>query len=102
MQAPKRLWSLWFNNRTAISRLPEACIEECSMNGPVDGACEYWAERLNLEAPAWLLREYLEGFGCWTKAELCDHQDNLMRLVWLWSCDCRERGDNNYLIWLGI
>ena len=65
-------------------------------------ACDYWIERLYFDAPPWLLREHLAGFGCWSKADLCDHQANLRRLMWTWACDCREQQDIFFLVYLGV
>ena len=93
-------WRYWFNGRTAVSRLPEDCIADCSASGPVDEACAYWCKRLNLEAPPWLLREHLKGYGAWDRADLCDHQQNLKRLLWIWACDCHDNNDPNYLPYL--
>jgi hypothetical protein len=61
----------------------------------------YWVSRLNLEAPPWLLREHLRGYGAWDAAELCDHRANLQRLLWIWACDCKENQDPNFLPYLG-
>ena len=96
-----RAWRYWFSGRSAISNLPQSCVMECSAQGSVDDACDYWVKRLNLEAPPWLLREHLREYGAWSRAELCDHQANLRRLIWTWACDCRERQDIFYLPFLG-
>ena len=95
-----RPWRHWFSGRAAVSRLPQDCIADCSASGPVDDACDYWCERLHFEAPPWLLREYLKGFGIWSQADLCDHQQNLRRLLWIWSGDCQVNNDPNYLPFL--
>lgn len=97
----KRSWHLWFNGRAAISRLPQECIDDCSSPGPVDSAVAYWVDRLNIEAPAWLLREHLKQYGAWDTWELCDHRANLHRLLWIWASDCRENNDPDYLPYLG-
>lgn len=100
MHRPLPPWRLWFSGRAAISRLPEECIIDCSAQGRVDDAVSYWLERLQLDAPPWLLREHLKGYGAWSAAELCDHRANLERLLWVWACDCREYGDPDYLPYL--
>ena len=97
---PLPAWRHWVNNRAATSRLPPEAIDDCSAQGPVDEACAYWAKRLNLEAPPWLLREHLKGYGAWDTADLCDHRANLERLLWTWACDCKENEDPNYLPYL--
>ena len=97
----KPLWLHWFDGRCSIADLPADCVEDCSGSGSADEAVEYWVERLNFEAPPWLLREYLSGYGAWDLAELCDHQANLRRLLWCWACDCSESQDSDYSIYLG-
>jgi len=101
MPRPLPLWRYWFNHRAAISRLPGDCITDCSAQGSVDEAVAYWVARLNLEAPPWLLRDHLRGYGAWDAAQLCDHRANLQRLLWVWACDCKENQDPHYLPYLG-
>ena len=100
MNRPLPAWRLWFNGRAATSCLPLEAIQDCSAQGSVDDACAYWVQRIQLEAPPWLLREHLRGFGAWDRAQLCDHRQNLQRLLWTWACDCRERQDPNFLPYL--
>ena len=95
-------WRHWFSGRSAVSRLPEQAVMDCSARGSVDEACDFWVTTLQLEAPSWLLRKHLKGYGCWDARELCDHQANLRRLIWLWACDCREQDDANWLPYLGV
>jgi len=88
-------WSEWFDGRTAIRDLPADCIKDCSAReSDVSEAVGHWVKKLQLEAPPWLLREHLRGTGAWEPSELCDHQENLRRLLWIWACDCRESGLN--------
>jgi hypothetical protein len=94
MQTP---WAKWFEGRNSIASLPAECVEDCSASGSVDDAVDYWVERLNFEAPAWLLRDHLRGCGAWDSAELCDHQANLRRLLWVWACDCSEDEGRDYM-----
>jgi hypothetical protein len=100
-QTMYRPWSLWFSGRSAISRLPQECIDDCSAQGSVDDAVAYWVKRLNLDAPSWLLREHLKQYGCWDRAQLCNHKDNLQRLLWIWASDCSENNDPDFLPYLG-
>ena len=100
MNRPLPIWRHWFSGRAAISRIPQECIAACSAPGSVDDAVAYWVGRLNLEAPSWLLRQHLAGYGAWSAAELCDHRANLERLLWCWACDCREYDDPDYLPYL--
>jgi len=100
MNRPLPLWRHWFNGRAAISRLPQQCIEACSGPGPADDSVAYWVQRLNFEAPAWLLREHLRGYGAWDRSQLCDHKANLERFLWIWAGDCRESQDPDFLPYL--
>lgn len=101
MNGLKTYWGKWFQGRAAICPLPEAAIADCSASGPVDDAVAYWVDRLQLEAPAWLLREHLKEYGAWDRADLCNHRANLERLLWTWASDCAENDDPNYLPYLG-
>ena len=103
MNTPKKAWRHWFSGRAAVSRLPESCVMDCSVPGQdASEAVEYWVKRLQFEAPPWLLREDLKAEGCWTDAQLCDHQENLKRFLWIWACRCREEQDMNWLAYLGV
>ena len=96
----KAPWLHWFDGRWSIAELPADCVEDCSGSGSADDAVEYWVKRLDFEAPPWLLRDHLKGYGAWDLAELCDHQANLKRLLWLWACDCSESPDYDNSIYL--
>jgi len=88
----------WFEGRDSRRQLPAECIADCSGQGRADENVAYWLERLEFDGPAWLFREYLSGFGAWESAELCNHEDNRARVLWLWACDCAENpGAYNYL-----
>ena len=95
------IWDEWFHaDEPQLTKrfLPADCVADCSASGSVDDAVEYWVQELKFEAPSWLLREHLRGYGAWSRAELCDHQQNLRRLLWLWACDCKENGAD--FVWL--
>ena len=103
MNTPLANWRHWFSGRSAICNLPQSCVMDCSAPGQdATDACDYWIKRLSFDAPPWLLREHLAEFGCWSKADLCDHQANLRRLMWTWACDCREQQDIFFLVYLGV
>lgn len=91
------LWSGWFDGRTAIRDLPGDCIKDCSSQGDVSEAVVFWVKKLRLEAPPWLLREHLRGTGAYEPSQLCDHQANLRRLLFIWACDCKEHGHDSPL-----
>jgi len=94
-------WAKWFDGRQAIASLPADCVADCSASGSVDEAVDYWIKKLSFDAPPWLLRDHLQGYGAWDTAQLCDHQANLQRLLWTWACNCREDEDDNLQIYLG-
>lgn len=75
----------WFDGRMAVRTLPPECVRDCTRPGPVDAAVDHWVERLEFEGPAWLIREHLQGYGAWDRSQLCDHQQNLRRLLWVWA-----------------
>lgn len=80
----------WFEGRQAIKAPPIDCVLDCSAQGPVDNAVEFWVRKLGFGGPAWLIRQHLRGYGAWDRRELCDHQANLRRLLWVWCNDIRE------------
>jgi hypothetical protein len=84
----------WFHDRTAITAPPPEAVADCSGTGRADFAVTYWVRELAFDGPAWLIREHLSGYGAWDAAELCDHQQNLRRLFWIWCNDIRESGDD--------
>lgn len=91
----------WFDGRDSRRQLPAECICDCSGPGPADDAVAFWLNRLNFDGPAWLFREYLAGFGCWDAAELCDHQANRARVLWIWAGNCAEEPGAHDFLYLG-
>lgn len=86
----------WFHGRNALRQLPLEAICDCSRDR--DDDVNAWIDRLNFDGPSWLFREYLKGFGVWDSADLCDHNENRKRVLWIWACNCRENpGDYDYL-----
>ena len=85
--------NLWFKGTWAQCELPPACIRDCSSSGAVHDAVEFWVRRLDFDGPPWLMRRHLKGYGAWTAADLCDHQANRRRLLWIWACNYRD-GDS--------
>jgi hypothetical protein len=100
MTRPLPPWRFWFSGRAAICPLPPDCIADCSGPGRADDAVAYWCRRLYFDAPPWLQREHLRGYGAWDRSELCDHNANRERLLWIWACDAREQQDPNFLPFL--
>lgn len=108
----EQLWNGWFGferptgpDETAARihpetnrQLPAECVTDCSGPGPADEAVDFWVDRLGFDGPAWMFRRHLSHFGAWDSAELCDHEQNRRRLLWIWANDCREQpGDCDYL-----
>lgn len=85
----------WFEDRQALKNPPAAAVRDCSAPGqPADSAVAYWVNRLGFDGPAWLIRDHLSGYGAWSN--LCDHQENLERLFWIWCCNIAEEiGDHS-------
>ena len=83
----------WFHGAWSVGELPPECVADCSGSGPVDDAVAFWVHHLEFDGPPWLMRQHLKGYGAWTEADLCDHQANRRRLLWIWACNCRE-GDS--------
>jgi len=86
-------WRRWFNGRQSIRLLPWAAIRDLTVSGQdATEAAEHWLARLDFNAPSWLVRDHLSGYGAWDGSELMDHKRNLARLLWLWANDYREEG----------
>ena len=105
MMTKLRFQNNWFDTEhlggmQSTRQLPGECVADCSGSGAKDEIVDYWVNRLSFDAPAWLLRQHLREFGCWDAGELCDHQENLRRTLWIWANDVWERpGECDYL-WL--
>lgn len=94
--------NLWFSGRNSRRQLPQECICDCSGSGDRSADVAHWVKRLEFDGPAWLFREYLRNVGAWDRAELCDHNKNRERVLYIWACNCRENpGECDYL-YLGV
>jgi hypothetical protein len=82
-------------------QLPAECIADCSGPGPADNAVEFWVNRLAFDGPAWLFRHYLQEMGCWDRAELCDHEQNKRRVLWIWAGYAAEEPGAYDFLYLG-
>jgi len=84
-------WKRWFNGRESVRLLPWEAIRDLTVSGQdATEAAEHWLARLDFNAPSWLVRDHLSGYGAWDGSELMDHKQNLARLLWIWASDCRE------------
>lgn len=89
--------NLWFHGPHAQCELPPACVAACSASGPVDDEVDFWVDRLKFDGPPWLIRQHLKGYGAWSQGDLCDHQANRRRLLWIWACSSHE-GDSSLVL----
>ena len=106
------LWGGWFgfydhNGKQLVHpqsnrQLTAECIADCSGQGCVDEAVEFWVDRLNFDGPSWMFRRYLNQYGGWEASELADHNENRKRILWIWACQCWEGPGNNDYFWLGV
>lgn len=94
--------NLWFDGRNARRQLPLECICDCSGAGDRDDDVGRWVDRLEFDGPAWLFRDYLKGFGCWDASDLCDHDENKKRVLWIWACNAREDPEAYGFLYLGV
>jgi hypothetical protein len=91
----------WFDGRNARRQLPLECICDCSGAGDRDDDVGRWVDRLGFDGPGWLFRDYLKGFGCWDASDLCDHEENKKRVLWIWACNAREDPEAYGFLYLG-
>lgn len=73
--------------------LPLTCIKDCSHSGQCDDDVSYWKNRLNLQIDSELLRRELKEYGAWNSEELSNHDDNLLRIIWIAAGNLRD--ENN-------
>lgn len=67
----------------SIDDLPQECIDDCSAQGSVDDAVEYWVGKLNFSVNPERARRCLKGYGAWDAEELADNDANVRRILWL-------------------
>lgn len=88
----------WFEGRESTRQLPPECIADCSGSGDATENVKGWIERLDFDGPKDLFKEHLKEFGAWSEEQLEDHEENKMRVLWTWACDCSEQpGSYDYL-----
>tara|TARA_B100001250_G_scaffold25719_1_gene21294 strand:- start:866 stop:1150 length:285 start_codon:yes stop_codon:yes gene_type:complete len=91
----------WFKDRESTRQLPPECIADCSGSGDATEAVEYWVKHLEFNGPKDLFKEYLDGFGAWDDDQLKDHEENKMRVLWIWACNCSEMPGSYDYLYLG-
>jgi len=90
----------WFDSHGwLLKKIPKECVKDCSGQGKVDEAVEYWVKKLNFHAPKEKAIEYLKEFGAWDKEELTNmsQEDIDQKVLWIACGDIKENGD-----WLGM
>lgn len=94
-------WSAWFNGRQSERGLPAEMVADCSRPGPVDDAVKSWVKRIGLDAPPWLLRQYLRrdvgGYQSYG-----NHRENIERLALIWASDARDDLSRRLSFYLGV
>ena len=84
-------WKRWFSGRQSVRLLPWEAIRDLSAPGQdATESAIFWLDKLSFDAPPWLVREHLLGYGAWDRSELVNHRKNLASLLWIWANDCRE------------
>ena len=77
----------WGNFR---GEFPDECVEDCTAQGDVFEAAEYWRKRLNFRVPRERAVDYLAEEGAWDDLETWD-DDRLARTVlWLACVDTKD------------
>ena len=88
----------WFKNRESIRQLPQECIADCSGSGDATENFKFWVKRLEFDGPKDHFKDYLKGYGAWDDKQLEDHEENKMRVLWSWACNCfDDPGSYDYL-----
>ncbi len=83
-----------------IDDLPEdirdECISDCSGQGDVSQAVEYWREKLNFTVNRNKAIQCLAGYGSWSRSELAKSTDEQLadRILWLACCNFNEWDGN--------
>jgi hypothetical protein len=94
---------LTFNEQgLLIGTIPAECVQECSSQGSVDAAVEYWVNRLHFDEAITPVRDkaiaYLRDYGAWEDLDRADDETLAQRILWTACCDVKENGEP----WLGL
>tara|TARA_B100001939_G_C16621460_1_gene479435 strand:- start:176 stop:478 length:303 start_codon:yes stop_codon:yes gene_type:complete len=92
---------IWFDGRESTRQLPPECITECSGSGDQYDTVKWWVEKLNFDGPVDLFKEHLDDYGCWDDEQLKDHEENKIKVLWLWACSCADFPETNDYLYLG-
>ena len=92
---------IWFDGRESTRPLPPECVAECSGSGDQYDTVKWWVEELNFDGPVDLFKEHLDDYGCWNDEQLKDHEENKIKVLWLWACACSDFPETNDYLYLG-
>lgn len=65
----------------------------CAHVGECYDTCKAFVEKYDITGNEDDCRAYLLDQGAWTKADLRDHDENLIKVVWCYAHDLRENGE---------
>jgi hypothetical protein len=75
-------------NYIGILNLPSDCVDDCSHSGRCDDDVAHWVSQPEIKSqldeinPEQLVKE-LDEHGAWSEEELSNHDDNLLRILWI-------------------
>jgi hypothetical protein len=73
--------------------MPKEAVLDCAHRGQCYNDVVYWAKRMKRQLAkidCGDLRRELREYGAWKKNKLANHNENLIRIVWLAACDIKE------------
>ena len=65
--------------------IPNEAFGDCHHSGQCDIDVMYWVEKLDFDFPKDQGIEWLKGFGAWDDEELDNHEENRLRVLWLFA-----------------
>lgn len=99
MNASQKTHETYFNYIGSIT-LPEDVVNLCSHQGDCEEDCrrcmelpEVKAELAEIDPEK--LRKELSEYGAWDDAQLADHNENLMRILWIASGNIQDELHEN-------
>lgn len=81
-------------NRFIIT-IPYECMEDCSAQGRVDEAVQFWLSKSVIQnelkqIPDFDLMAELKEYGAWNEIELLNRDDNEARILWIAAGNYKE------------
>lgn len=74
--------------------IPQDWIDIMPTSGKADYAVAEIKEAYNVVVNKDGLKKYLKRFGAWNTEELSDHSNNIDRLIWIATLECKENDTN--------